>query len=970
MAFKRLIALFPCHSLEDLSLDRDSAEADQLLAAWTTLWHPLLIADAGELPGWASAENPPEELADHLVTIPKVSQSLLPAGWPELAKQAGAWVVQDASDRAEFLRGAVARLTEPCAVDLELAADFLALGFGYLMIELLTRQLRYMSNLDESSLQIRTVEAAQSLLRGDHDAARSQLQSAFDLLHEAREYFYPVDAHLLDLTLVPPTMIGAELRAELARRVPTNLLLTGETMAEIGRREPDTLAAITAGLAAKSLSLISSEFRELPLPLLPPEAIARAIARGRAPFGQWLGQEPLLYGRRRFGLTPILPEILHHLRFTGGLHFTLDDGQFPTGNQSRTRWEAFDGSMLETLARVPIDASQSESFFRLPGKLGEVMDLDHAATMVFAHWPGRASPWYEDLQRVAAYTPVFGTFATLADYLATTDLSGQVTKHEADAYKSPYLRQAISAGQVDPLSRYVRYYSRFAAAEAWQTLWTLNAILSGQAAETSPVDPLRSELEDSLEGLADASLDHRLLAGLDSEAARLAQWISGSRAGAPEGQLLLNPLHFSRQMSTAMPAGTGRSPDRHEPLMNPAFDIGKAPGLQPRSDSAVPPATHDAILPTGVTRSANQPQQGAEVPAMGFAWIASGQNASEATKTSHRSGWWSKKKVDEPPMAEEGVLRNDFFEVHISPTLGSIESVFVYGSRGNRISQQIAFRLPHAEAAYSIMAADEMQVTSAGPLLGEIVCRGRLLDRQAKRLAGFVQTTRARRGSRVLEIEIELAPEQLPDGDPWRSYYAARFAWGDESAELFRSVNTIGCRTDAQYLEAPHFLELRSAGTRTIILPGGLPFHRRASPRMLDTLLMVSGESTRKFRLGLGFDVAHPLTAALNFLVPKTVVTGVSAPSSPTGWFFHLDSRNVVATHWEPVVSAGRTDGFRVRLLETEGRAATLGLRSFRPLGSAQRLDDPPTDLPIEGDRVTVEIQPYQWIEVQCRWNA
>ncbi len=321
-------------------------------------------------------------------------------------------------------------------------------------------------------------------------------------------------------------------------------------------------------------------------------------------------------------------------------------------------------------------------------------------------------------------------------------------------------------------------------------------------------------------------------------------------------------------------------------------------------------------------------------------------------------------------MAEEGVLRNDFFEVHISPTLGSIESVFVYGSRGNRISQQIAFRLPHGDNAYSIMAADEIRVTSAGPLLGEIVCRGRLVDRQAGRLAGFVQTTRARRGSRILEIEIELDPVQLPEGDPWRSYYAARFAWGDDSAELFRSVNAIGCRTDAKYLEGPHFLELRSAAARTVILPGGLPFHRRASPRMLDTLLVVPGESARKFRLGIGFDVVHPLTAALNFLVPQTVVAGVPSPPSPTGWLFHVDSRNVVATHWEPVVLAGRTEGFRVRLLETEGRAATLGLRSFRPLGSAQRLDDPPVNLPIEGDRVTVEIQPYQWIEVQCRWSA
>jgi alpha-mannosidase len=817
-----------------------------------------------------------------------------------------------------------------------------------------------MSNLDESSLQTRTVDAAQAMLRGDLDTARQQLQSALDLLHEAREYFYPVEAHLLDLTIVPPTMIGAELRTELARRAPTNLLLSAETIQEIARREPETLAAIVQGLDAKSVSLIGGEIHELPLPLLPPEAIARAIVRGRAAFAQCLGRELTLYGRRRFGLTPILPEILQRLRFAGGLHFTLDDGQFPTGNQSRIRWEAFDGSVLEALARVPIDASLPQTFLRLPEKLGEVLDLDHAGTLVFAHWPGCASPWYEAVERIAAYTPVFGTFATLADYFSATDLSGQVTRYEPDAYKSPYLRQAVSAGQVDPISRYVRYYSRWSVAEAWQAIFALDALLSGRVAEASPAESIRSELEDSLEGPSDATLDARLRAGLDAAIAGLARLISGSRPAEPTGQLLINALDFSRRMWTE--------------------EVGSRQPAAGSEESAVAADEHSPER-GGESKIQNPkskiPCVGAEVPGMGFAWVAQGQTAPAAPSTASRGGWWGKRKrADEPPMAEQlaadaqGILRNDFFEVHISPTLGSVESVFVYGSRGNRMSQQVAFRLPQAEAAYSIMAADEMRITAAGPMVGEIVCRGRLLDRQARRLAGFVQTTRVRRGSRILELEIELDPEQLPQGDPWQSYYAARFAWSDESAELYRSVNTIGRRTDAKYLEAPHFLDLRAAGARTVILPGGLPFHRRASLRMLDTLLVVPGESARKFRLGVGFDIAHPLAAALSFMAPQTVASGVAAPASPSGWLFHLDSRNVSATHWEPIVAAGQVEGFRVRLLETEGRGASVGLRSFRSLGAARRLDDPPVELPVEGDRVKVEIRPYQWVEVECRWNT
>ena len=62
------------------------------------------------------------------------------------------------------------------------------------------------------------------------------------------------------------------------------------------------------------------------------------------------------------------------------------------------------------------------------------------------------------------------------------------------------------------------------------------------------------------------------------------------------------------------------------------------------------------------------------------------------------------------------------------------------------------------EAAYSIMAADEVVVASAGPLLGEVVVRGRLISRGGQRQAGFQQTMRIWRGSRVIELLLELDP--------------------------------------------------------------------------------------------------------------------------------------------------------------------------------------------------------------------
>jgi len=138
----------------------------------------------------------------------------------------------------------------------------------------------------------------------------------------------------------------------------------------------------------------------------------------------------------------------------------------------------------------------------------------------------------------------------------------------------------------------------------------------------------------------------------------------------------------------------------------------------------------------------------------------------------------------------------------------------------------------------------------------------------------------------------------------------------------------------------------------------------------------VRGETARRFRLGIGIDLAQPLAAALDFAAPSPVIPVASQPRNNSAWLFHLDSRAVIATHWEPLIEGGavaaesRVAGWRVRLLETEGRHVSLGLRSFRAIQSAHKAggaDRPPVDLAVEGDRVTVPMRPYEWAEVEGR---
>ena len=271
------------------------------------------------------------------------------------------------------------------------------------------------------------------------------------------------------------------------------------------------------------------------------------------------------------------------------------------------------------------------------------------------------------------------------------------------------------------------------------------------------------------------------------------------------------------------------------------------------------------------------------------------------------------------------------------------------------------------------MAADAVETTVATETLGEIVARGRLMDRQGRQLAEYRQTYRLWRGSRVLLLDIELQPNSECAADPWNSYYAARFAWANEAADLYRSVNLTRQPAKGKRFEAPLYVDVDNAGIRTTILTGGLPFHRRYGLRMLDTLLIVSGERCRRFQLGIGVDLKNPLHEALHLVTPSPALAQTAAPPRPTNssWLFHVDARNVTATHWDVVSEAARPVGFRVRLLETQGRPAKVGLQCFRTVTSARKLNfqgDSLSECPIESGAIQLQLSAHEWVEVEARW--
>ncbi|MEN6457680.1 MAG: hypothetical protein ABFC63_02015 [Thermoguttaceae bacterium] len=947
MKLDRLVALLPCSSLEDLDLQRRDEDAEQLLSAWSSLWHPALLAAAKRIPVWQPADTPPSEPCGSLFVIPDCCATLLPDGWIAEAEQGGAWVLRNFENRDQMVAAALdlLRTCDEAAspygldkLDREVAADFLALGYCHIQVELLTRKMRYSSNLDEQGLQTAVLAAAGEALVGNGAAARGHLQTAFDRLHEAREYYYPIDTTLLDLTLLAHGTYGEPFRNALERGLPQNVLCSGEVIEAMANRAPDTLACLRQALADDRVSLVGGEFRELPLPLLGPEPIALELSRGLAVYERHLGRRPTVFGRRPFGLTPGLPQILDRLGFTAAFHCTLDDGRFPTAQQGRFQWEGLDGSTVEALGTIPLDAGRATSFLQLAEKLGDSMGMEQTGVVILAHWPGRVSRWYDDLQRIAAYGSVLGKLSTLGEYFSELGTAGRYGQYQPDEYRSPYLMQEAAAGRRDPLSRWVRYFQRCATLDAWQAVCLMEASVRGattpaeQEAAAATEERLAAAIQDALldEDRCDA-LDEQL-ARLSSEPLRaLGQSLVGSPTSTQRGTLIVNPWSFAQPSCNAMP---GR-----------------------------------AVV---------------DVPAMGFAWMgAESTGAGQPAASRRASGlrWFGLGRTrTPPPLAEAHVLRNEFCEIHFDPHTGAIRSISDDYSRDPRVGQQIALRQARdgvgGEADYSIMAADTLTVTSAGPVLGEMVARGRLVDHDGRRLAGFQQTTRVWRGSRVIELSIELDVDRPPGPNPWESYYAVRFAWKDASAALYRDVNLATAPTELAQFESPHFLDVRRGNQRTTLLFGGLPYHRRFG-RKLDTLLVVHGETARHFRLGIGIDVPQPMAAATAFLARPLVLDDRPPPPSATGWLFHLDCRNVLATHWayggrraprsEAEGEASPT-GFRVRLLETEGRSVRVGLRSFRAVAAAWKTpagDMPAVELPICDDRVEVPIGPYQWVEVE-----
>lgn len=1038
-----LFVALPAQNMENMLLRRNDADSHEILTAWTSVYHPEVLRRTRRVARPFFAEYTYEELSDTILIVPYSAYAMLEEGWVVRAKERGCVLLTACADLEHLVAELCAALdasdppeaappdavTDAVTPDGEITSeDFLALGMMHLLSELLSRRMNYASTIDEYGFQKNVLAALDGFLAGDMPAAENELRIAWDQVIQARQYYSHADGYFFDLLLLAPEVLTdarvAYLQNMLAGGGQMNLLSDAATLGKLASEFPDTLADIRAAVSQGRLTFTGGEETEARLPLLTEEGILRHLKAGLAAYEKTLGQRPRIFARRRFGLTPMLPGILAGLGYEAALHMALDDGKFPVPSQMRIRWEAEDGEYVEAFAGVPCDAKNAGEILVLPEAVSQAVNTDNARGLTFAHWPGEKeeSLWFRLWKRSAQYVPVFGELATFQTCLENTRYSSLVERFSADAYASPYLTQDVAADTPDPISRWMLYHQTRMELEALAGLEVMREWMTGRKpGEMQRVEAVLEELHRNVTAYSRVwyeMVQTRLNAFRKRYADEIAESLAGKKAKKKEPHgavLVLNPWNFTKKetvnLTAAETALAARFPEAEVKIQPVAGEGGVSAHRWETASSETAEA--------GMTHAAR-----VEVPPCGFSVVADSPEGTAGPKTRKRS-WlkslFSREKSPPPPVFQDTesnawIMRNDHLELRFDPYTGYLRAVYDNVHRGNRLSQQLGMRLKPApmNAAsdedyddYTIMAADDFQAAhdAAG-------CRlqvtGRLMDRTGEIAARFTQITSLRRGAPMIEFHITLDPVLMPKKNPWQSYYANRFVWGDPEADVFRSVGTQAVATDARMLEAPLFVEVRPIhialsttavdtvskkvsealrkgkelpenyerqrdaeteyreSRRITVLTAGLPYHRMIGTRRLDSLLIVHGETQREFRMGVCLDSAYPAQMAVDFMTTPamTPVLWNGASQKPlTGWMMQADRRNVLITHWETTPS-----GAIVRLTETQGRRCVTRLRAYRDIRSASRvnfLGETQQALKVENGAAVVEIPPSGWVQVE-----
>jgi len=838
-----------------------------------------------------------------VLLIPTVSKSSLHEGFAASAAASSAAMVAGQTDRDEIAERLTAVLdlrTDDAAK--QWANEFYAVGYAWLQVQLLTRKIRYSSNLNQERFDSALIQSARAVVSNDYDTAEAELTTCYDTLMEEKNNYYPVKPDLIDLVLTSPKTLGKSFETEVKNTHPSNFQMTGHAIETLAQRSPDTTELLRQRLADNSASLVGGNQFELPAPLLSKDSAVNQILQNAETAKRLLETEPKIFLRRRAGLTSDLPQLLEQLDFDGALHMSFDRARVPPSSPGTIAWAGPGDSSIMAKTEIPLDASDAATFLDFSVQFGKQLDSAHSATMILAHWPGKTQSTFGDLVRISARSPVLGTFQTLEQHFDEVYDPGYGDTFLADEYRPGYLAEACKNDSRAPISSIVSY---------WKNTWQLTSLahlntwiaLAGKISSTpepattdqcaSIAKRIRS-VQQSIEQQTESwqPCDQELateISAIKETIFQLLRRVCGTESGDKTATVLLNPLGFRRRMSVAAEVG--------------------------KKDTAF----HSSPKPFQLSAASSDPT--------GRHWIMDVDSFGAAPVTKHATASSTDGKR-EPDVLVGDKLQNEFFVTTIDSKTGGLRSIQFHGKRGNLGGQRIVYHDHSRPNVSSQMVCRSMKPTALSKIGGQIETAGTILI-EGEEVAEFQQTFRLHRGQRYLEIEIELTPKiSLPSSAA--TWFASQLAWQDESCSLDAACQLAKFEAVDPQIQSPNYVQISMTDYSLTLLSGGLPAHRRTARCKLDTMLIVGNEQQRNFRLGIGVNISHAARAAIHFDSPAYAIDQLPSASIESEahhqCLFHLDCKNIISTFSEPVFTDGKLVAVRLRLQETEGREGRLNI--------------------------------------------
>ena len=302
------------------------------------------------------------------------------------------------------------------------ANDFLALGTTSWLLRDLAIAMGHADAINHEALTREVLAGADAWQICDRPTAINRLRAGFEVLTQARERFYPVDAYLVDLCLLDPAMPAGVLAGPLECHVAVTLLAPAQAIENQATQDPERIAAVCEAITEGWLDIAGGPYAEAEDLVYPLESILWQFRKGGQVYRACLQERNVeTYARRRFGLYTQLPQFAKRFGFRFALHLGFDAGRFPIRSEVKRLWESPDGSSLESLLRPPLAADRAVQGLLVPWRMAATMKNDHVATLALVHWPSPVASWYLDLRRSAGYSPVLGRWVTLNDYFHLTD---------------------------------------------------------------------------------------------------------------------------------------------------------------------------------------------------------------------------------------------------------------------------------------------------------------------------------------------------------------------------------------------------------------------------------------------------------------------------------------------------------------------------------------------------------------------